>query len=92
MATQFWGLTKPVTPNQVVRMLMARPINEPAPPSLYIFVISKSDYQRHSSGALVPYQPKVDVKDNRVVGFESLARWRDKKTDQVYRQLRLFLC
>ncbi|KXS34306.1 MAG: Uncharacterized protein AWU56_2126 [Idiomarina sp. T82-3] len=79
------GLTKPVTPNQVVRMLMARPINEPAPQPHSIYSLSANQIIKGiRSGALVPYyQPKVDVKDNRVVGFESLARWRDKKTDQV---------
>ena len=34
------GLTKPVTPNQVVRMLMARPINEPAPQPHSIYSLS----------------------------------------------------
>ncbi|MAD53181.1 EAL domain-containing protein [Idiomarina sp. UBA3162] len=79
------GITKPVTPNQVVRLLMARPINEPEqqPHSIYSLTANQI-IKGVRTGALLPYyQPKVDIIDNRVIGFESLARWRDRKTDQI---------
>tara|TARA_B100000700_G_scaffold321527_1_gene420960 strand:- start:5405 stop:6634 length:1230 start_codon:yes stop_codon:yes gene_type:complete len=79
------GMTKPVTPNQVVRMLMARPINEAKQQPHSIYSLSANQIIKGiRTGALVPYyQPKVDIKDSRVIGFESLARWHDKKTDKI---------
>lgn len=79
------GIAKPITPNQVVRLLMARPINATKQQPHSIYSLSANQVMKGvRTGALVPYyQPKVDIKSNRVVGFESLARWRDRKTGQI---------
>lgn len=79
------SIKKPVTPNQIVRLLMERPVNEDRHLPRSIVSLSAGEIiTGMRNDALLPYyQPKVDVKSNRVVGFESLARWRFRGSEQI---------
>ncbi len=77
------ALAKPVTLEQLRRVLACRPPREASSPRL---VYGPQEVERGIAGGelMLHYQPKVEVATGAVVGFESLARWVHPRDGLVY--------